>query len=526
MEMTKSQDPYIVLARKYRPEKFSELVGQQTLVRVIANSIKSNQMAHAFILTGVRGVGKTTTARLIAKSLNCVGEDGNGMPTVEVCGVCNQCQSIAKGTHIDILEMDAASRTGVDDIREIIETVKFQPNSARYKVYIIDEVHMLSKPAFNAILKTLEEPPDNVKFVFATTEIRKVPVTILSRCQRFDLRRIAPEVMISHLTMIAEKEKVQIEDDSLMLIARASEGSVRDAISLMDQAIAFCEGKITADNARQMLGLADRSRILDLVELILIGDAASALKELNDQYHMGADPKAILMDLADTVHWLTVGKVSSEIFNDPSFAVDVRQRGKDLADKLNHPILVRYWQMILKVLREFDYSPDAMQSAEMAIVRLTSVSNLPTPIELVNKLTGTTNTITKPDNVNISRQKSPSPSPDTSQKLEDKKAKETHQKDSEQSETRVDNPSASAEKAASDTQPKKSMESVDREKDKNLQQATKEEALRNQQPPKKVTNNDQMKESKESNANNDLLTNALVKGVLDVFPDADITTTN
>ena len=393
--MNQSPDPYIVLARKYRPEKFSELVGQETLVRVIGNSIKANQIAHAFILSGVRGVGKTTTARLIAKSLNCIGPESQNKPVISVCGVCPQCQSIAKGTNIDVFEMDAASRTGVDDIREIIESVKFQPNSARYKVYIIDEVHMLSNSAFNAILKTLEEPPPNVKFIFATTSIRSVPVTILSRCQRFDLRRIKPEIMVEHLNSIAIKENVQIETDALKLISRSSEGSVRDAISLLDQAIAFSNGKISADNAREMLGLADRSRILDLIEIILKGDASSALKELNEQYHLGADPRSILLELADTIHWLTISKLSPDTLEDPSFSTEVRERGIELSNQLNYPMLIRYWQMLLKVIDELNFSPNAKMSAEMAIVRLTSVSDLPTPMELVNSLRANSQNLTE-----------------------------------------------------------------------------------------------------------------------------------
>ena len=287
---------YRVLARKYRPETFADLIGQDAMVRTLGNAFKADRIAQAFILTGIRGTGKTSTARIIAKGMNCIGKDGKGGPTVEPCGVCEPCTSITESRHVDVMEMDAASRTGVGDIREIIDSVRYRAASARYKIYIIDEVHMLSTNAFNALLKTLEEPPEHVKFIFATTEIRKVPVTVLSRCQRFDLRRIEPEDMIALLQKIAKAEGGSIADDALALIIRAAEGSARDATSLLDQAISHGAGEATADQVRAMLGLADRGRVLDLFDLIMGGDAAGALAELSAQYADGADPMAVLRD--------------------------------------------------------------------------------------------------------------------------------------------------------------------------------------------------------------------------------------
>ena len=297
-----SDTGYQVLARKYRPQTFADLIGQDAMVRVLRNAFAEGRIAQAFVLTGIRGTGKTTTARIVAKGLNCIGPDGEGGPTTEPCGVCEHCTAIAEGRHVDVIEMDAASNTGVDDVREIVEAVRYRAASARYKVYIVDEVHMLSTSAFNALLKTLEEPPAHVKFVFATTEIRKVPVTVLSRCQRFDLRRIEPEAMIAHLADIAGREGAEAAPDALALIARAAEGSVRDALSLLDQAIAMATGPIEAVGVREMLGLADRGRVLDLFEAIMRGDAAGALAELASQYADGADPLVVLRDLAEITH--------------------------------------------------------------------------------------------------------------------------------------------------------------------------------------------------------------------------------
>lgn len=383
---TNTQTPYQVLARKYRPATFKDLIGQDTMVRTLKNAFESDRIAHAFILTGVRGVGKTTTARIIAKGMNCIGQDGNGKPTTSPCDQCEPCKAIAQGKHVDVMEMDAASRTGVGDIREIIDSVHYSAASARYKIYIIDEVHMLSTNAFNALLKTLEEPPEHVKFIFATTEIRKIPVTVLSRCQRFDLRRIEPEVMIKHLQKIAQAETVEISPDALALITRSSEGSVRDALSLLDQAIAHGAGTTTADQVRAMLGLADRGRVLDLFDFIMQGNAAAALTELSEQYAEGADPMAILRDMAEITHWISVIKISPEAADDPTVSPDERDRGKAAANDLPMRSLTRMWQMLLKSLEEISNAPNAMMAAEMAIIRLTHVADLPSPDELIRKL--------------------------------------------------------------------------------------------------------------------------------------------
>lgn len=381
-----SSKGYQVLARKYRPETFADLVGQDAMVRTLKNAFAADRIAQAFIMTGIRGTGKTTTARIIAKGMNCVGPDGNGKPTTEPCGVCEHCVSIMEGRHVDVMEMDAASRTGVDDIREIIDSVHYRAASARYKIYIIDEVHMLSTNAFNALLKTLEEPPAHVKFIFATTEIRKVPVTVLSRCQRFDLRRIEPEVMIALMRKIAAAENAEITDDALALITRAAEGSARDATSLLDQAISHGAGETTADQVRAMLGLADRGRVMDLFDMIMRGDAAAALNELGSQYSDGADPMAVIRDLAEITHWISVVKITPNSAEDPTISPDERTRGVALANALSMRVLTRMWQMLLKALDEVASSPNAMMAAEMAIIRLTHVADLPSPEELVKRL--------------------------------------------------------------------------------------------------------------------------------------------
>jgi DNA polymerase-3 subunit gamma/tau len=385
--MTESDTPkYQVLARKYRPETFADLVGQDAMVRTLKNAFAADRIAQAFIMTGIRGTGKTTTARIIAKGMNCIGIDGQGGPTTEPCGKCENCVAIMEGRHVDVMEMDAASRTGVGDIREIIESVHYRAASARYKVYIIDEVHMLSVNAFNALLKTLEEPPEHVKFIFATTEIRKVPVTVLSRCQRFDLRRIEPEDQIGLLRKIATAEKAEITDDALALITRAAEGSARDAQSLLDQAISHGAGETTADQVRAMLGLADRGRVLDLFDMILKGQAADALHELSSQYADGADPMAILRDLAEIAHWVSVIKITPDAAEDPTVSPDERTRGIAMADALAMRVLTRLWQMLLKALEEVAMAPNAMMAAEMAIIRLTHVADLPSVEDLVRKL--------------------------------------------------------------------------------------------------------------------------------------------
>ncbi len=384
--MSEETQKYQVLARKYRPETFADLVGQDAMVRTLKNAFEADRIAQAFVMTGIRGTGKTTTARIIAKGMNCIGPDGEGGPTTEPCGQCEHCVAIMEGRHVDVLEMDAASNTSVNDIREIIDSVHYRAASARYKIYIVDEVHMLSNSAFNALLKTLEEPPAHVKFIFATTEIRKVPVTVLSRCQRFDLRRIEPEVMIALLRKIAGAEGAEIADDALALITRAAEGSARDATSLLDQAISHGAGETTADQVRAMLGLADRGRVLDLFDMILKGDAAGALTELGAQYADGADPMAVLRDLAEITHWTSVVKITPEAADDPTISPDERSRGLQMAETLPMRVLTRLWQMLLKALDEVASAPNAMMAAEMAIIRLTHVADLPSPGDLVKKL--------------------------------------------------------------------------------------------------------------------------------------------
>ena len=401
------QETYQVLARKYRPETFADLVGQDAMVRTLKNAFAVDRIAQAFIMTGIRGTGKTTTARIIAKGMNCIGPSGDGGPTTDPCGQCEHCVAIMEGRHVDVLEMDAASNTSVNDIREIIDSVHYRAASARYKIYIIDEVHMLSNSAFNALLKTLEEPPAHVKFIFATTEIRKVPVTVLSRCQRFDLRRIEPEEMIGMLRKIATSENAQIADDALALITRAAEGSARDATSLLDQAISHGAGETTADQVRAMLGLADRGRVLDLFEMILKGDAAGALNELGTQYADGADPMAVLRDLAEITHWVSVVKITPEAADDPTISPDERSRGLQMAEMLPMRALTRLWQMLLKTLDEVALAPSAMMAAEMAIIRLTHVADLPSPEDLVKKLQNAT----PPQSVTGSPAPSGAPSP-------------------------------------------------------------------------------------------------------------------
>jgi DNA polymerase-3 subunit gamma/tau len=382
-------EPYRVLARKYRPQDFTGLIGQEVLVRTLRNAFAKGRIAHAFMLTGVRGVGKTTTARIIARALNCIGPDGKRTtPTIDPCGECEPCRAIAESRHVDVLEMDAASRTGIDDIREIIEGTRYAPASARYKVYIIDEVHMLSKAAFNGLLKTLEEPPPHVKFVFATTEIRKVPVTVLSRCQRFDLRRIDTPELTEHIAAIAKKEDIAIETPALVLLARAAEGSVRDALSLLDQAIAHHLGEgankeIGADDVRAMLGLADRGRILDLFEKIMGGKIAEALTELRDLYDGGADPLVVMQDLLEVTHFLTRVKVApgAEGFFDGGSSEATRS--VEMAGKLSVPSLSRAWQMLLKGLIEVRDAANPLPAAEMALIRLAYAADLPPTEKLV-----------------------------------------------------------------------------------------------------------------------------------------------
>jgi len=374
---------YRVLARKYRPADFDTLIGQEAMVKTLSNAIDSGRLAHAFIMTGVRGVGKTTTARIIAKALNCTAGDG---PTISPCGVCENCKSISESRHVDVLEMDAASRTGVDDIREIIESVRYAPISARFKIYIIDEVHMLSKNAFNALLKTLEEPPEHVKFIFATTEIRKLPVTVLSRCQRFDLKRVESETLVAHLAKITETEGCKAEDGALKLIARAAEGSVRDSLSLLDQAIAHGAGDVSEGQVRDMLGLADRAQVLDLFEQLMQGEIADALTTLRSQYNSGADPQVVLNDLLEVAHWLTRLKVTPDTGTDALVSEAEKSQGGAMAEKLSMPHLTRAWQMLLKGLGEVKIAPSPIAAAEMVLIRLAYAANLPAPADLMKKL--------------------------------------------------------------------------------------------------------------------------------------------
>jgi DNA polymerase-3 subunit gamma/tau len=380
--------PYRVLARTYRPQRLSELIGQEALVRTLNNALRSGRVAHAFLLTGIRGVGKTTTARIIARALNCIGADGTGQPTPEPCGVCEPCVAIAEGRHIDVLEMDAATRTGIDDIREIVDSVRYAPSSARCKVYIIDEVHMLSEKAFNGLLKTLEEPPPQTIFIFATTEVRKVPVTVLSRCQRFDLRRVEGELLQRHLGEIAAKERVQIEPGALALIVRAAEGSVRDGLSLLDQAIALAGdgAAITAAQVQAMLGLADRSRVLDLFEHVARGAIEHALDCLAELYALGTEPEAVLQDLLEISHWLTRIKLAPEAAEGFGVAQQDVARGRRLAEALSMPVLARAWQMLLRGLDDVRLAPSPLLATEMVLVRLAYAANLPPPSELIKRV--------------------------------------------------------------------------------------------------------------------------------------------
>jgi DNA polymerase-3 subunit gamma/tau len=369
---------YRVLARKYRPQTFADLIGQDAMVRTLTNAFASGRIAQGFMLTGVRGVGKTTTARLIARALNY-----GDAPTIDMPAFGPHCEAILESRHMDVIEMDAASNTGVDNMREIIDSVRYAPVSARYKVYIIDEVHMLSKSAFNALLKTLEEPPPHVKFIFATTEINKVPVTILSRCQRFDLRRLDADLLATHYAAIAAKESVEAEADALAMIARAAEGSVRDGLSLLDQAIAYGEGKVLAGDVAAMLGLMDRSRIIDLFEAVMAGDPAKAIMEIEAQHAGGGDPRTILNDLADYVHWVTRIKVVKEpALADTSRTEAEKSRGRDHSAKIGMAHLTRAWSMLLKGIRETELHADPLMAAEMVLIRLAHAADLPSGEEL------------------------------------------------------------------------------------------------------------------------------------------------
>ncbi|MFZ4541257.1 MAG: DNA polymerase III subunit gamma/tau [Rickettsiales bacterium] len=385
------QPIYRVLARKYRPQTFADLIGQEVLVRTLTNAFASGRIAHAFILTGIRGIGKTTTARIIARGLNCIGPDGNGEPTTTPCGVCPNCVAIAEDRHVDVIEMDAASNTGVDNMRELIDSVQYAPVSARYKVYIIDEVHMLSKSAFNAILKTLEEPPPHVKFIFATTEIRKIPVTIISRCQKFDLKRVEMDELSQHLRNIAAKEEFALPEDCATLIAAAAEGSVRDSLSLLDQAIAMhTDGAgvvtIQSESVRDMLGLADKTQSFTLLKHLFTGKTDEALAAAQKLHHQGADPAMLLSDLLDITHYLTRIVVAPALVSNLHYSPAEQALAKEMASSLSVPALTRAWQILTKGAEEMRHAAFADATLEMILVRLGYASNLPTPSELVRSV--------------------------------------------------------------------------------------------------------------------------------------------
>src|SRR5215204_3425752 len=392
---TSGTGSYRVLARKYRPATFDDLIGQDAMVRTLANAFETGRIPQAWILTGVRGVGKTTTARILARALNYETPGGPAAPTIHMPVLGTHCQAIMESRHVDVIEMDAASHNGVDDVRQINDAIRYAPVQARYKVYILDEVHMLSPQAFNALLKTLEEPPPHAKFIFATTDIRKVPITVLSRCQRFDLRRVDTTMLVKHLAGIAEKESITVEPAALALIARAAEGSVRDSLSLFDQAIAHAGGDIKgtaasvrAENVRQMLGLADRTRTIDLFEAVMRGDMTAALTELREQYDTGADPAVVLADLAEFTHFVTRIKIVPSVADDVSLAETERARGRSFAEKLSMRVLSRTWQMLLKGIAEVKDSGRPVAAAEMVLIRLAYAADLPTPDEVIRSLDG------------------------------------------------------------------------------------------------------------------------------------------
>lgn len=395
-EEENKDNQYVVLARKYRPQNFEDLLGQDALVQTLTNAIKNNRLYHAYILTGIRGVGKTTTARLIAKALNCTGLDGKGGPTIHPCGVCENCKAIAAGRHIDVMELDAASRTGVDDIREILDGVRYKPTNARYKIYIIDEVHMLSKNAFNALLKTLEEPPAHVKFIFATTEIRKVPVTVLSRCQRFDLQRLTIEDLTKLFNKIVAAENLKAEDEALHMIAKAADGSARDGLSLLDQAISLGAGVVKTDIVKEMIGLADRSQTFELFEKLVLGDTKETIIKLQEQYKNGANPTTLLQDLINITHLLAKTKLVPSFVNDPSLSEAEKELCQRLGAKVSIAVLSKMWQMMIKGLGELQVAPVQIDALEMILIRIAYSASLPTPYELLND-------VKKNSNLSLSR---------------------------------------------------------------------------------------------------------------------------
>ncbi len=375
---------YVVLARKYRPQNFDDLLGQDALVQTLTNAIKNNRLHHAYILTGIRGVGKTTTARIIAKALNCTGKDGVSGPTIKPCGLCDNCKAISEGRHIDVLELDAASRTGVDDIREILDGVRYKPTNARYKVYIIDEVHMLSKNAFNALLKTLEEPPSHVKFIFATTEIRKVPVTVLSRCQRFDLQRLTIDTLFNHFKNIIAKEGLQAEDEALQIIAKAADGSCRDGLSLLDQAISLSSGIVKTDIVKNMIGLADRNQTFELFESLVNGKVDEVLGNIKEQYKNGANPTTLLQDLVNITHMVAKAKIVPSSVEDDNLAESEKELCKRLSGNISIAVLSKIWQMLIKGISELAIAPVQIDALEMILIRIAYSASLPTPFEILN----------------------------------------------------------------------------------------------------------------------------------------------
>ncbi len=383
-EETTNENQYVVLARKYRPQNFEDLLGQDALVQTLTNAIQNNRLHHAYILTGIRGVGKTTTARLIARALNCIGEDGTGGPTIHPCGVCDNCKAIAAGRHMDVMELDAASHTGVDDVRELLDSARYAPTNARYKIYIIDEVHMLSKGAFNALLKTLEEPPAHVKFIFATTEIRKVPVTILSRCQRFDLQRLSVETLTQLFTKILQNENIPAEAEALDIIAKAADGSARDGLSLLDQSIVLSNADIKTSIVKKMLGLADRSQTLALFENLVKGDMETVLNSVSEQYVNGATPMIVLQDLINITHDMAKIKIVPALLNSTSLSEIEKQTFTNLSASCSLAVLSKIWQMLIKGITELNLAPSAVEALEMILLRVAYSASLPTPYEILN----------------------------------------------------------------------------------------------------------------------------------------------
>ena len=398
-----NDNQYVILARKYRPQNFDDLLGQDALVQTLTNAIQNNRLHHAYILTGIRGVGKTSTARIIAKALNCIGPDGKGGPTVHPCGVCENCKAITAGRHIDVMELDAASRTGVDDIREILDGVRYKPTNARYKIYIIDEVHMLSKNAFNALLKTLEEPPSHVIFIFATTEIRKVPVTILSRCQRFDLQRLKIDELMKMFHKIIAAEKINAEEEALLMLAKAADGSARDATSLLDQAISLGLGNVKVDVVKNMIGVADRSTTFELFESLTSGQVDHAVELLRQQYSNGANPSTILQDLIGVTHLVAKTRIIPSSLDDPSLSEEERTFAKKMAAAVSIAILSKIWQMMIKGISEMQIAPVQIDALEMILIRIAYAANLPTPAEILADVKKNSNLAPAAQNIAPSR---------------------------------------------------------------------------------------------------------------------------